>query len=167
MIPIQDVVPSGQTPTATLVVIALNVVFFGIGVNGYAVPAPFTHTSVTPLALSLLFLWLFGDNVEARLGKLGFAAVYLLGGWIAGVGAAGAVTAIIGSYFVMLPQSRMLTLAPPPAVLVEVPAAFFLGVWAVLNVLQFVRDPRTIWMFALAFAIGAAVTRLMRPRVRW
>ena len=36
-----------------------------------------------------------------------------------------------------------------------------------LNVLQFVRDPRTIWMFALAFAIGAAVARLMRPRVRW
>jgi membrane associated rhomboid family serine protease len=167
MLPIQDVIPNGRTPGATLVFIALNLGFYTMSAAGVPAPIPFSHSSPLMLALALLFLWLFGDNVEARLGKLAFVGLYLAGGWVADVGAAGAVTTIMGSYFVLLPQSRLLTLAPPPTVLVEIPAVFYLGVWGVLNVLEFVRAPRSIWLFALAFVIGAVVARLARPRERW
>jgi membrane associated rhomboid family serine protease len=167
VIPIQDVVPTGRAPAATLIIIALNVIVFAAGFAGPPALAPFAHLSVISLGLSLLFLWLFGDNVEAHLGRGVLVALYLIGGWVSGVGAAGAVTAIIGSYVVILPQSRMLMLVPLPAVLVEVPAIALIAAWAMLNALQFVRHPQTLWTLALAFAFGAAVAWLMRPRVRW
>ena len=166
MIPIQDVVPTGRVPAATLALIGLNVLFFVVDGTGLT-PPPFAHVALTPLAVSSMFLWLFGDNVEARLGRLGYIAVYLVGGLVPGIGAVGAVTAVLGSYFVMLPQSRVLMLVPLPDVLVEVPAVVFLAGWAVLHLLQFVAAPRAIWMFTAAFLIGAVIARLMRPRVRW
>lgn len=166
MIPIQDVVPTGRVPAATLALIGLNVLFFALDGTGLT-PPPFAHVALTSLAVSSMFLWLFGDNVEARLGRLGYIAVYLGGGLVPGIGAVGAVTAVLGSYFVMLPQSRVLLLVPLPGVLVEVPAVVFLAGWGVLHLLQFVAAPRAIWMFTAAFLIGAVIARLMRPRVRW
>ena len=167
LIPIQDVIPSGRAPLATLALAAFNVLFFFVPVAGTSLVAPFAHGAMGAMIVSVLYLWLFGDNVEARLGSVPYVVVYLVGGFVPGVGAAGAVTAVLGSYFVMLPQSRVLTLVPMPELLVEIPAVFLLGIWAVLHTLRFAVYPRTIWMFALAFAIGAVVARLMRPRVRW
>ncbi len=167
MIPVQDVVPTGRIPVATLALIALNVLFFAATATSSPVVPPFAHNGVAPLIVALVFLWLFGDNVEARLGRGAFVALYLIGGWLPGLGGAGGVTAALGSYFVMLPQARVLMLVPLPAVLIEVPAVSFLAVWAVLQTLRYVAAPRMLWMFAAAFVIGAAVARLMRPRVRW
>ena len=168
MIPLQDVIPTGKTPVATLALIALNLSAAAIATSsGVVLVPPLAHTSLLPLVLSLLYLWLFGDNVEARLGRLAFVVIYAVGGFMPGLGAAGGVTAILGSYFVMLPQSRVLLLVPLPAVLVEAPAVALLTLWAMLHVLRYSASPRTMWLFAAAFVIGAIAARLLRPRVRW
>ena len=167
MIPVQDVVPTGRMPVATLALIAVNVMFFAATAVSAPVLPPFAHDGAAPLIVTLVFLWLFGDNVEARLGRAAFVALYVIGGWLPGLGGAGGVTAALGSYFVMLPQARVLMLVPLPAVLIEVPAVSFLAVWGVLHALRSIADPRTLWMFVAAFVLGAAVARVMRPRVRW
>ena len=169
MIPLQDVVPTRQTPIATLTLIALNIGAFltDTSAAGQLLAAPLAHTSLAPFVIGLLLLWLFGDNVEAGLGRIGMLLVYGMGGWLSQLGAAGAITAVMGSYFVLLPRSRILTLVPFPPVLVEVPAAFFLAVWASLHVLRFVSEPRTIWAFGLAFLVGAGAAALLRRPVRW
>jgi membrane associated rhomboid family serine protease len=164
VIPVQDVVPTGRIPVATLVLIALNVILFAAAAP---VLPPFAHDSVAALIVAIVFLWLFGDNVEARLGRAAFVALYVMGGWLPGLGAAGGVTAALGSYFVMLPQARVLMLVPLPPLLIEVPAVSFLAVWAVLHTLRSVPAPRTLWMFVVAFLIGAVAARVIRPRVRW
>jgi membrane associated rhomboid family serine protease len=167
VIPVQDVVPTGRIPVATLALIAVNLLFAAVGAAGMRVPPPFDHAALLPFLFSLAFLWLFGDNVEARLGWVALLVVYLIGGWLPGLGASGAVTAVIGSYFVMLPHSRVLTLVPAPSLLVEVPDVVFLSAWAVVHVLHIVAAPRTMWMFVAAFLIGAAAAWLRRPHVRW
>jgi membrane associated rhomboid family serine protease len=167
VIPVQDVVPTGRMPAATLALIALNVLFFAASAVPAPVVPPFAHDGVASLIVALVFLWLFGDNVEARLGRAAFVALYLIGGWLPGLGGAGGVTAALGSYFVMLPQARVLMLVPLPSVLIEVPAVSFLAVWSVLHALRSIAAPRTLWMFVAAFVIGAGVARVMRPRVQW
>jgi membrane associated rhomboid family serine protease len=169
MIPLQDVVPTRQTPIATLALIAVNIVAFwtDAGEPRTLLAAPVAHTGAAPLVIGLVLLWLFGDNVEAALGRVGILLVYGVGGWLPPLGAAGAITAVMGSYFVLLPRSRILTLVPFPPVLVEVPAAFFLAVWAALHVLRFVTEPRTIWAFGLAFLVGAGAAALLRRPVSW
>ena len=71
-------------------------------------------------------LWIFGDNVEDRMGRLGFLCFYLLGGLAAGVlhivfnrsspvptvGASGAIAGVMGAYLLLFPQARVLTLVP-------------------------------------------------------
>jgi membrane associated rhomboid family serine protease len=119
------------------------------------------------LIVANLFLWLFGDNVEARLGRVALIVLYLAAAWLSDLGSVAGVTAVMGSYFMLLPQSRVLMLVPVPSLLVEVPAVFFLGIWAVLHVLRFVGQPHDMAMFALAFFVGALVARLARRRVEW
>jgi membrane associated rhomboid family serine protease len=169
VIPLQDVVPTRQAPVATLTLIVINAAAFlsGLSTDHGLLMAPFAHQGVVPFAVGLVLLWLFGDNVEARLGRGGMVLVYTLGGWLLLSGAAGAITAVVGSYFVLLPRSRILTLVPFPPILVEVPAAFFLAIWAALHVPRFVNQPRTIWAFAVALLGGAAAGMVLRRRVRW
>ena len=170
MLPLQDVVPTRQIPAATLALIAVNAVVFAAQANGapaLRLTAPFTHNSIGLFLIGILLLWLFGDNVEARLGRAPLVLIYLLGGLLPGLAATGAVTAVLGSYFVLLPRSRVLTLVPLPPVLVEVPAAFFLGVWAALHLLTFVTQPRTLWIAFAAFGLGAAGARLMQRPITW
>lgn len=169
MIPLQDVVPTRRRPVATLVLIGVNVAFAVASAFGLrpAFSFLFTQHSLVMVAVGLLFLWLFGDNVEDRLGRLTLVAVYLIGGLVSGMGAAGGITAVMGSYFVLLPRSRVLVLVPVPEVLVEVPAVFFLGIWAALHVARFISQPWTLWSFAIALAIGGIVAYVMRRPVAW
>jgi membrane associated rhomboid family serine protease len=167
LIPIQDVVPTGRVPAATLALAALNVLHFFVPVAGTTLVAPFAHLALVPMIVAVVYLWLFGDNVEARLGRVAFVSVYVAGGFVPDMGAAGGVTAVMGSYLMLLPQSRVYMLVPVPPVLVEVPALFFLAIWVALHLPRFIAYPRSAWMFGLAFVIGAVVARLMRPRMRW
>src|SRR5262245_10921139 len=100
--------------------------------------SPFVHLSAVHFLVTVLFLWLFGDNVEARMGRGPFVALYgacaaagtyiasLMTGSSASLGAACAVTGVLGAYFVLLPKSRILVLVPIPFDLAETPAFFFL-----------------------------------------
>jgi membrane associated rhomboid family serine protease len=108
----------------------------------------FMHAGWVHLLGNMLFLWIFGNNVEDALGKLRFLGFYVLGGLAAtalqtaitlhyagpagesvpNVGASGAVAAVLGAYFLLLPKGRVLTLILP-FFFVEIPAILFLGVW--------------------------------------
>jgi membrane associated rhomboid family serine protease len=170
VIPVQDVVPSRQTPIATVAIIALTVLYFlvnGGGPPGWAIAAPLAHRHIVTLVFGTVLLWLFGDNVEARLGRITLCIVFVVAGWLPALGASGGVTAIMGSYFMLLPRSKILTAVPFPPVLLEVPAVFFMGAWTVLHVLRFVAEPRAVWAFGLAFLFGVAIARLTRPPVAW
>lgn len=98
---------------------------------------------------NMLYLWVFGDNVEDRLGHLRYLVFYLLIGLLAGlaqitfspqstvpiIGASGAVAGILGAYAVICPRARVLALVPLFLFLTvtEVPAMLFLGLWFVLQ----------------------------------
>jgi membrane associated rhomboid family serine protease len=109
--------------------------------------ALFMHGSIIHLAGNMLFLWIFGNNVEDAMGKLRFVAFYLAGGLAAtavqtavtlhyagpagesipNVGASGAIAAVLGAYFVLLPGARVLTWIV--FLIRDIPAYVFLGFW--------------------------------------
>lgn len=105
----------------------------------------FAHGSFLHLGSNLLFLWIFGNNVEDVMGRGRFVAFYLLCGVAAAgaqivshpasdipmVGASGAIAGVLGAYFLLFPRARVLTLVPIFVFLrlVWLPAVFFLGIW--------------------------------------
>ncbi len=112
----------------------------------------FLHAGWLHILGNMLFLWIFGNNVEDRLGRLRFLAFYLLGGIVAAlsqvwitpqsdvplVGASGAIAAALGVYFVLWPGARILSLVFLGFFyqLAEVPALIVLGYWFVLQLLS-------------------------------
>jgi len=111
--------------------------------------AMFMHAGLLHLAGNMLYLWIFGDNVEDTFGHWGYLVFYLVGG-VAGtlthaftnpgsviptVGASGAIAAVLGAYLVLYPQSRVLTFIPIGffITLRLVPASVILGIWFVLQ----------------------------------
>ena len=98
---------------------------------------------------NMLFLWIFGDNVEDRLGHARYVVFYLLCGvaavaahvymnpssTIPTIGASGAIAGVMGGYFVLYPHSRVLALVPLFIVfeVIEVPAILFLGLWFLMQ----------------------------------
>ena len=207
MFPVSDVIPSRTTPVATIALIALNALVFlfeltlsdqeiQVFVQQYGVvPAAFTWPSVLASLFvhagwvhvlgNMLYLWIFGDNVEDRLGRARFVAFYLLCGAAAAlgqvavhpssrvpmVGASGAVAGVMGAYFVLYPRSRVLT-----AVfivffldLVEIPAIFFLGIWFLMQLFSGVGSLAeaadggvAFWAHVAGFATGVLIGLLWR-----
>jgi membrane associated rhomboid family serine protease len=94
-------------------------------------------------------LWIFGDNVEDRMGRVGFLCFYLLSGLAAGVlhivfnpasrvptvGASGAIAGVMGAYLLLFPHATVITLVPIFIFLqtIELPAIIFLGLWFLTN----------------------------------
>ncbi len=105
----------------------------------------FLHAGWVHLLGNMLFLWIFGDNVEDRMGHFKYLIFYLLCGFCAGlvhlylnpnspvpaVGASGAISGVMGAYFILFPHSRIITLVPMFFFLtfVEIPVFFFIGIW--------------------------------------
>lgn len=218
MIPIKDVIPSRTTPVVTITLIAANTLVFlyqlGLApaeleafVFAFGlIPAHFTvatmfssmfvHAGLGHAGGNLLYLWIFGDNIEDRLGHGRFLVFYLATGVVAAlsqmamdpgsripmVGASGAIAGVMGGYLVLYPHSRVLTLFPFPLMLFEVPAVFFLGLWFVI---QFVSGLGSLaaaaeaglpggvafWAHVMGFVAGVVLVRLMRrperERVEW
>jgi membrane associated rhomboid family serine protease len=116
------------------------------------VTSQFLHGGWLHILGNMLFLWIFGNNVEDRLGRVPFLAFYLLGGvaaaltqvWIDPtstaplVGASGAIAAVLGVYFVLWPGARILALVFLGIFyqLLEVPALVVLGYWFVLQLIS-------------------------------
>ena len=112
----------------------------------------FLHGGFWHLLGNMWFLYIFGDNVEDRLGPLRYLVFYMLCGMASGfshfvfnlnsatpvIGASGAIAGIMGAYFILYPKSRILTLIPIFIIpyFIEISAFFFLGFWLVLQFLQ-------------------------------
>ena len=113
------------------------------------VTSMFLHGSWMHVIGNMWYLWIFGDNVEDNLGHGRFIAFYLLCGMAAGfgqivadpasmlptIGASGAIAGVMGGYFVLYPQSRVLALVPLIIFweIIEVPAILLLGFWFLLQ----------------------------------
>jgi membrane associated rhomboid family serine protease len=207
MIPLYDVIPSRTFPVVTIGLIVVNILVFlfevslgnsvDLFLHSYGlVPADFSLiTLVTSMFLhggfshvggNMLFLWIFGDNVEDRMGHLRFLMFYLLCGGAAAlaqtlmqpdsllpmVGASGAVAGVMGAYFVLYPQSQIVTFAL--FTFIEVPAIVFLGLWFVLQLVSGVGSIAAsasmggvaFWAHVAGFAAGVAGVFLFRRRER-
>ena len=138
----------------------------------------FLHGSILHLAGNMLFLWIFGNNVEDRLGPFGFFAFYLVTGVAATlthvlfnaestvplIGASGAIAGVMGAYIVWFPHARVLSLIPILFFIgfVELPAGVVLGIWFGM---QFLTNPNEgiAWLAHVGgFAAGAAIAYALR-----
>src|SRR6476660_9293446 len=171
MIPLRDVIPSRTTPYITVTIIVLNAAawFYELSLPGDVLPVFLQVYGVVPARLHALtlvtsmflhgswmhvignmwYLWIFGDNVEDRVGHGRFIVFYLLCGIAAAlaqvaidpsstlptIGASGAIAGVMGAYFVLYPRSRVLTLIPLIFLMpiVELPAIVLLGFWFLMQ----------------------------------
>lgn len=182
MMPLQDLNPTRRLPILTYGLIAANVLIFlwelsfspeqlqQVFLDLSVVPAkasqnPFALETILDIIRSMffhggwdhilgnmLYLWLFGDNVEDRLGKIGFLILYFVSGFAAAiaqiliepsspiplVGASGAIAGVLGSYLVLFPNVKVRGIVPLGRVstMAEWPAIAVLGLWFVTQLLQ-------------------------------
>jgi membrane associated rhomboid family serine protease len=149
----------------------------------------FLHGGLWHLISNMLFLWVFGDNIEDRLGKLAFLVFYLLGGIIASlaqyflnpgslvpmIGASGAISAVMGAYIYLYPGASVETLIPIFFIpfIVNIPAIFFLLFWFITQVINAsFGSPGVGWLahiggflFGLIFAM-ALIPKEKKPGAR-
>jgi rhomboid family protein len=170
MFPIGDDNSGERTfPIVTYALIALNVLFFFVELSGgdafvkhwafvpgrflahpsADLPTLFTsmfmHAGWVHLGGNMLYLWIFGDNVEDRLGHGTFTVFYFLcglaatfaqlmvgaGSQVPNLGASGAIAGVLGSYLLLFPQGRVRVLQGQQVV--QVPALMVIGLWIVLQ----------------------------------
>jgi membrane associated rhomboid family serine protease len=136
----------------------------------------FLHADPLHIGGNMLYLWIFGNNVEDRLGRPLFLVFYLAGGVIAAlaqvaiapdstvpvIGASGAIAAVLGAYVVLYPRARVQTLVYLGFFyqLIQVPAILILGLWFAIQVLSAVLslgDPSTSGGVALFAHVGGFV----------
>jgi rhomboid family protein len=183
VLPIKDNVPTRTFPVVTVTLIAINIAvwlfyqlpnldrsvhdlaFHPCEVNGScqqidkgwvlaAITSMFMHASWLHLGGNMLFLWIFGNNVEDAMGRLRFVLFYFLGGiaattlqtfvtfhWgsqgdttVPSLGASGAISAVLGAYLLLLPTASVLTFVF--FLLIEIPAILFLGIWFLFQLWQ-------------------------------
>lgn len=151
--------------------------------------AMFLHGGWGHLLGNMLYLYIFGNNVEDMLGRGRYLLFYLMCGvlsffvqvvfqsnsMVPNVGASGAIAGVLGAYFLLFPRARILTLVPlffffP---VVEIPAFFFLGIWFLI---QFLSGAAAIgrtsalmggvawWAHIGGFLTGMLLLKLLLPR---
>jgi membrane associated rhomboid family serine protease len=151
----------------------------------------FMHGGFLHIAGNMLFLWIFGNNVEDSMGPFRFLAFYLLGGLAAltgqvlihpgatvpTIGASGAIAAVLGGYLLLYPHARVLTIVFIIFffTILELPALVMLGLWF-LQQIYFgyadLSDPTgggggvAYWAHLGGFAAGALMIRLFAKRVK-
>lgn len=203
MFPIRDHNPSERTPYVTWALIVINVLVFAGYLSMFsdqrqlgrfffewglvpAVSAPqtfvtsmFLHGSFMHLAGNMLFLWVFGDNLEDQMGHVGFLLFYLAGGLAAAVaqvlsdpsspvpmvGASGAIAGVMGGYLLLFPRARVdiLIILIVFFRVIPVPAWIVLGAWFGIQVIQGSLTPTdqggvAYWAHAGGFAAGLGLT---------
>jgi len=212
MIPLSDSIRSRRTPWVTYVLLVLNIgIYLLPSVLGLAdynemiltyglipfrvmrsfdleaasdlLTSMFLHGSLLHLGSNMLYLWIFGDNVEDAFGPIGYILFYLLGGLLASaahilanpasivptIGASGAIAAVLGAYLVLYPASRVRTLIPLGFVvrIAFLPASVVLGLWFVIQLFQgfFTAGNGAggvaVWAHVGGFVAGAILARLI------
>jgi membrane associated rhomboid family serine protease len=211
MIPLRDHNPRQSVPIVTYTLIALNVLGFlwelSLGPNleralfsvGF-IPARFwlpgafvadlitifasmfLHGSLMHIGSNMLYLWIFGDNVEDRLGHMRYLLFYALCGILAtlahaffsptsripAIGASGAIAGVLGAYLILYPHARVTTIIPIFFFVTvrEIPAVIILGLWFVLQLLSGVgslgvRDAQDMGGVAFFAHIGGFVAGML------
>jgi len=148
----------------------------------------FMHGGLLHLLGNMLFLWIFGNNIEDSMGKPRFVAFYLLGGVVAlaaqtviepssavpTIGASGAVAAVLGGYALLYPRARITTLLIIVffATVIQLPALAVLGLWFVMQLVLGAFDPGQFEGGGVAyfahiggFLFGMLVIKLFANRV--
>jgi len=178
LIPIRDEIPTSRIPIVNYALVGINIVVFlfqlllgpeelnqffhtfalipinfTTGVDpadiGDIFSSMFMHAGWVHIGGNLLYLWIFGDNVEDAMGPGMYVVFYLTGGLLASlahvitnpsstiptVGASGAIAAVLGAYMVLYPQSRVMTLLTLGYFIrmTAVPAVILLGFWLLLQ----------------------------------
>jgi membrane associated rhomboid family serine protease len=151
--------------------------------------AMFLHGGWLHIAGNMLFLWVFGDNVEDRIGHAPFLLFYLFCGVVAAagqiavgpqsviptLGASGAIAGVLGAYLVMFPTRRVDSLVPILFIftLLPIPAVVVLGFWFVLQlvsgltqVAQHVNGGVAFFAHVAGFAAGVVLALLFFPKER-
>lgn len=181
MIPLGDSIRSRRTPWVTYALLILNVgiyvstailglvdtndIVYTYGLIPFRVmrsfdleaaadllTSMFLHGSLLHLGSNMLYLWIFGDNVEDAFGPVGYSLFYVLGGLLASaahilanpastvptIGASGAIAAVLGAYLILYPASRVRTLIPLGFFvrIALLPASVVLGLWFVIQLFQ-------------------------------
>lgn len=199
MIPLRDNIPHRRIPFVSVTLIGINLVVFlyemmlgdrlksivylygfvpqnlfaSVGLIDKTLPiftGMFLHASWAHLIGNLLFMWIFADNVEDRLGHFRFIVLYFLSGIIAmlvhtffnlnseipAIGASGAIAGVLGAYFMMFPNARVLTLVPLFFFweIIELPAFVFLGLWFVY---QFFLGVSSLGVYGSGIAFWAHI----------
>lgn len=206
MLPIGDDNSARRTiPLVTYALLALNVLFFFLELNGgdafiekwafvpsrfLANPsgdfltlftAMFMHGGWAHLGGNMLYLWIFGDNVEDRFGHLKFIIFYLLCGLAAtfaqlafsvgsnvpNLGASGAIAGVLGAYILMFPQGKVRVLQGQQVI--QVPALIVIGLWIVLQLFSGIGSIANVQSGGVAymahiggFIAGFVLTFLLR-----
>jgi membrane associated rhomboid family serine protease len=143
----------------------------------------FMHGSLWHLLGNMLFLWIFGNNIEDQLGRVRFILFYLLCGvgsslihvafhtdsQIPVIGASGAVSGVMGAYMLLFPRARVRTLVFIFVFItfIDVPAALFLVIWF-LSQFALTPDSGIAWLahvggFALGMALLSVLSRKPQP----
>jgi membrane associated rhomboid family serine protease len=171
LIPLRDENPSRTTPYITRILIAANVVIYLLawtsgstqiaakygmtpilvlqGKQLYTVfTSMFIHGGITHLAGNMLYLYIFGDNVEDNFGHIHFLFFYILCGLVADathiftttdlmiptIGASGAISGVLGAYLALYPRAKISSLVFAGWIFVtKIPAILFLGFWFILQ----------------------------------
>ncbi len=173
MLPLKDDLPSYSRPIVTYIILGINIIVFlyelslgpqfnnlirqfgavpfniyhPTGISSYATlfSSMFIHAGFMHIFGNMLFLWIFADNIEDRLGHIKFIFFYLICG-IAGallhsitamdskvpmIGASGAISGVLGAYILLFPKARVLALIPFGFFLriTYLPSIVFLGIW--------------------------------------
>lgn len=143
------------------------------------VTSMFLHAGWMHFLGNMLYLWIFGDNVEDRLGSARYLLFYLLGGALAGaahvaahpgsvvptVGASGGIAAVMGAYFVLFPRARIVSVVVLFfwIQLVSIPAVVYLAIWFAFQLLSSTatlgasatQGGVAFWAHSGGFAVGA------------
>jgi membrane associated rhomboid family serine protease len=178
MLPLRDLNPRRTTPVINYLLIAANVLMFfwelrlgpdfepalmqvafipaRFWIPGYLIPnlitifvSMFLHGGLLHIGGNMLYLWIFGDNIEDRLGHFRYLFFYLACGFVAtlshaffnptsrvpAIGASGAIAGVLGAYLILFPTARVTTLIPIFFFITirELPAVFILGFWFILQ----------------------------------
>ncbi len=150
----------------------------------------FMHGGILHIGFNMLFLWIFGNNVEDSMGRPRFLLFYLLAGIVASytqallatsstvpaIGASGAIAGVLGGYLLLYPRARVLTVVFIIlfVTLIEIPAAILLGIWFLLQFLPAIGQVGTdavsggggvaYWAHVGGFAFGLAAIKLFANR---
>ena len=207
MFPLRDHNPSERTPVVTIVLIVANVLIFIVSLPYFAderllmsffhdwalIPAAvsqgealsglltsmFLHGGIMHLAGNMLFLWIFGDNLEEEMGHAGFLGFYLACGLLSAlahvaaapaspvptVGASGAIAGVMGGYLLLFPKARVdvLFIFGIFFRVIPVPAFLMLGIWFLIQVFAGSADDGmqggvAYWAHAGGFVAGLGLT---------